>query len=99
MGDWYWSWILSAVGLLGFFLAGSKVWWAWYVNIFNQVIWTVYAIATEQWGFLVGTAFYFVVFIRNAVKWTKEHRAAKLFIEYPPTEDQKPNQKILLKGE
>lgn len=97
--DWYWSWILSAVGLLGFFLAGSKVWWAWYVNIFNQVIWTAYAIITQQWGFLVGTAFYFVVFIRNAVKWTKEHRAAKLFTEYPPTEGQKPNQKILLKGE
>ena len=70
-----WSWILSAIGLVGFFLAGKKVWWAWYVNIANQVIWTLYSFATEQWGFLVATAFYFYIFSRNAYLWTKEHFA------------------------
>lgn len=70
-----WSWVLSIVGLAGFFLAGKKVWWAWYVNIANQVLWTAYALLTEQWGFLAGTVFYFVVFTRNAYLWTKEHRS------------------------
>lgn len=72
-----WSWVLSAVGLAGFFLAGKKVWWAWYVNIANQVLWTAYSFITEQWGFLVGTVFYMWVFCRNAYLWTKEHQANK----------------------
>lgn len=75
--DQWWSWVLSAVGIAGFFLAGSKVWWAWYVNLANQVLWTAYAFLTEQWGFLVGTLFYFWVFSRNAYLWTKEHRDKK----------------------
>ena len=70
-----WDWIVTGVGLLGFWLAGRKIWWAWYVNIANQVLWTVYAIVTEQYGFLVGSAFYTWVFVGNAVRWTREHRA------------------------
>ena len=68
-----WGWVLSLVGVYGFWLAGRKVWWAWYVNIVNQVIWTAYAIVTEQYGFLVGVAVYTVVFTRNAHRWTTEH--------------------------
>lgn len=72
--DQIWSWVLMAVGLVGFHLAGKKIWWAWYVNIANQIIWFVYSIVTEQWGFLVGTFFYMYVFVQNAYRWTKEHR-------------------------
>jgi hypothetical protein len=68
-----WSWILSFIGIAGFFLAGKKIWWAWYINIANQVLWSTYAIVTEQWGFIIGAIFYFAVFIRNAYLWTKEH--------------------------
>lgn len=71
--DQIWSWVLSAIGIVGFYFAGRKIWWAWYINIANQVIWTVYAIVTEQWGFLVATAFYFAVFIKNARDWTRDH--------------------------
>lgn len=74
-----WSWILTIIGVTGFFLAGRKVWWCWYVNITNQVLWTAYAIITEQWGFLVGVAVYLWVFITNAVKWTREHFAKHEF--------------------
>lgn len=71
------DWVVMAVGILGFYLAGKKIWWAWYVNIFNQILWTVYAILFQQWGFLAGTVFYMIVFIKNAIQWTKEHRAEK----------------------
>jgi hypothetical protein len=70
-----WSWVLSLIGVAGFWLAGRKVWWAWYVNIANQAIWTVYALVTEQWGFLVGVAVYTWVFVGNAIRWTREHHA------------------------
>lgn len=73
MVDQWWSWILSIIGLAGFFLAGKKVWWCWYVNIANQVLWTVYALVTEQWGFLAATAAYTFVFTKNAISWTREH--------------------------
>lgn len=80
----WWSWILGFVGLIGFWLAGRKVWWAWYVNIANQVLWTIYSLVTEQYGFLVATVFYFWVFTNNAIKWTKEHRESTRCGAEPP---------------
>lgn len=84
----FWSWILTAVGLAGFFLAGKKVWWCWYVNIANQVLWFTYAVLTEQWGFLIGVFAYLFVFTKNAIEWTREHRAKESdlkvrFTEHP----------------
>lgn len=68
----YWSWILTAVGLTGFILAGRKVWWCWYINIACQGLWMTYAIVTEQFGFVVASLVYTIVFTQNAVEWTKE---------------------------
>ena len=70
----WWSWVLTAVGVTGFVLAGKKIWWAWYINIGCQALWVTYAIVTEQWGFIVASAVYTVVFTRNALAWTREHR-------------------------
>ena len=70
----WWSWLLTAVGVTGFVFAGRKVWWAWYVNIGCQGLWMAYAIVTKQWGFIAAAVIYTVVFVRNAVEWTREHR-------------------------
>lgn len=67
-----WSWILTAVGLTGFVLAGRKVWWAWYVNLACQGLWFAYALVTEQFGFIVASVVYTFVFAQNAVRWTRE---------------------------
>lgn len=72
-----WSWVLTIIGLAGFFLAGRKVWWCWYVNIANQFIWAIYALLTSQLGFLVGVVAYTFVFVQNARNWTKEHRKSR----------------------
>lgn len=66
------DYILMAAGLLGFYLAGRKVWWAWYVNIATQVLWFIYAVTTQQWGFLLGAIVYTVLFSINAYKWTRD---------------------------
>ena len=76
------SWVVSAIGILGFYLAGKKIWWAWYVNIANQVFWTMFAFITQNWGFLLATAFYLWVFGRNAYLWTK-NRNKKPEVEIP----------------
>ena len=77
MENWYWSWVLTAVGLTGFILAGRKIWWAWHINIACQVLWFTYAIVTEQYGFVVAALVYTVVFTQNATRWTKERNASK----------------------
>lgn len=71
MSPW-WSWLLTAVGLTCFWLAGRKVWWAWYVGLAGQVLWLAYALSSGQFGFLVGTFAYGWVYTRNALRWTRE---------------------------
>lgn len=73
MDNQWWSWVLTLVGVLCFFLAGRKIWWAWYVGIAGQITWTAYSFITEQWGFMVGVVLYTLVYSGNAITWTKEH--------------------------
>lgn len=69
-----WSWIVTIVGIIGFIIAGRKVWWSWYVNLGAQVLWVVYALISSQPAFLVSAAIYTVVFGRNAYIWTRDRR-------------------------
>ena len=73
----YWSWVLGFIGIVGFILAGRKVWWSWYINIAAQIVWFAYAIVTEQYGFLITSILYAVVFTRNAYFWTRERNHSK----------------------
>jgi len=75
--------LFTGLGLVGFWLAGKKVWWAWYINIFNQFLWTAFALITGYYALLIGTAFYFFVFTKNAYSWTNEHYAKKTVGSYP----------------
>jgi hypothetical protein len=77
MTDQILSWIVTAIGISGFFLAGRKVWWCWYLNVACQVLWAMYAYFSNTPAFYVASAFYFVVFSMNAIKWTKEHLKSK----------------------
>ena len=70
------SWVLTVVGITGFILAGRKVWWSWYINIACQVLWFAYAIITKQYGFIIAAILYTIVFSKNAIAWTKEHKEA-----------------------
>jgi len=75
------SWVVGAVGLIGFYFAGQKKWWCWWINVACQVLWATYALVTGQPAFLVTAAVYSVIFVRNAIKWTKEHRLASKWFE------------------
>lgn len=70
------SWVVTIVGCVGFILAGKQIWWAWYVNIANQIAWVVFALVSGYEAFLLGTVFYLIVFVRNAYLWTKRHMDA-----------------------
>lgn len=83
MADLWWSWLLTVVGATCFYLAGGlngkKVWWAWYIGLFAQVLWATYALLDLQTrqGFLVGVALYGFVYVRNCIRWTREHLEEK----------------------
>ena len=67
----YWSWVLTSVGLVGLFLAGRKIWWAWLIGLGAQVLWIVYAVQTQQYGFILSACAYGFVYLINALHWRK----------------------------
>ena len=68
MAAW-WSYLLTAVGVFGLYLAGRKDRRGWMVGIFAQALWIAYATATRQWGFYVSALAYGWVYARNARSW------------------------------
>lgn len=68
----YWSWILAVVGVSGMYFVGKKTVWGWLVLLTNEVIWTAYALATKQYGFIVMAVAYATVYIKSFIAWRKE---------------------------
>ena len=64
-----WSYLLTAVGVFGLYLAGRKDRRGWMVGIGAQVLWIAYATATHQWGFYVSALAYGWVYAKNARSW------------------------------
>lgn len=69
---WWWSWLLTAVGVTGLWLAGSRRSIGWAVGLGAQGLWVAYAISTRQWGFLVSAFAYGTVYGRNLARWRRQ---------------------------
>lgn len=69
-----WSWILTAVGITGIYLAGSKNKLGWLIGILAQVLWLVFGLTTQQYGFIVSAFVYGFVYIRNWRRWRAEEQ-------------------------
>lgn len=74
---WWWSWLLTAIGVFGLYLAGRKNYWGWGVGIAAQVLWIAYASATQQWGFYVSAIAYGWVYVKNLLSWRNEANEAR----------------------
>ena len=75
---WLWSWILTAIGIFGLYIAGSKKSWGWLVGLSAQGLWLAYAISTEQYGFIVSAFAYGFVYLRNFLAWRREARRERV---------------------
>lgn len=64
-----WPWILTVVGVIGFYLSGAKKRSGWMIGIASQGLWLAYAITTKQWGFIPACAAYGTVYYYNWCKW------------------------------
>jgi nicotinamide riboside transporter PnuC len=71
-GNLIWSIVLAAVGILGLYLAGSKNVWGWFIGLGAQVLWFIFALVTEQYGFILSALAYGWVYTRNYLKWRRE---------------------------
>jgi hypothetical protein len=70
-----WSFVLSFLGIAGIILAGSKYKVGWLIGFFVQPLWIIFAITTEQYGFILNALIYATVYARNWLKWRREERA------------------------
>jgi hypothetical protein len=68
---WLWSRLLTAVGVTGLYLAGSKKRWGWAIGLGAQVLWIAYALSTRQYGFLASVLAYGGVYARNFWSWRR----------------------------
>lgn len=80
----WWSWLLAAVGVTGLFLAGSSNKLGWALGFGAQLLWIVYAVATEQWGFIASALAYGFVYARNWLRWRAQERAEAVEIGVQP---------------
>jgi nicotinamide riboside transporter PnuC len=67
-----WSWGLTLVGIAGIFVVGQKTIWGWWVLLFNECLWIIYAIQTEQYGFIVAAIAYAAVYIKSYFGWKRD---------------------------
>lgn len=71
---WWWSWLLTTVGVVGLYFAGSGKRLGWAIGLGAQILWLAYAVHTAQWGFLVSAGAYGFVYARNWYRWRRAQR-------------------------
>lgn len=76
MAPLWWSVLLSAVGILGLYIAGRGSYWGWAIGLAAQALWLTYSISTQQWGFLASVLGYGSVYARNIYRWRKKQTTA-----------------------
>lgn len=79
MHNWlinYGSWCLAPFGLLGMYVVGLRRRWGWVVSMTTQSLWALYAVGTGQYGFLIGTCSYFLIYATNFLRWTHDEDPA-----------------------
>lgn len=64
--------ILSAITIYMFVLAGNKSKYAWAVGLGNQALWLTWIIISSTWGLLPMNLALWFVYARNHFKWNKQ---------------------------
>lgn len=61
--------VLSIIGMSALILIGRKRWYGWAIAFGNECLWVGFAIATKQYGFIMGAIFYGAINFHNAMLW------------------------------
>ena len=74
MTNIWWSISLAIIGIIGLHIAGMKSQWGWFIGLGVQVLWIIFAITTDQYGFVLSACAYGLVNWNNLRKWRNEKR-------------------------
>jgi len=72
-----WSFVLTGIGVLGLYIAGSKSLWGWAIGLAAQPLWIIFAVVTEQYGFIISGLIYGWVYARNLLRWRAEEKLVR----------------------
>lgn len=64
-----WSYMLAGFGILSLHLTGKKLRIGWAVGLFNSGLWVIYALTSQQYGFIISSVFFIIVQFNNYMKW------------------------------
>jgi hypothetical protein len=65
----YWSWLLTCLQVLALWAAGAEYRWGWLLGASLQPPWIVYAVLTDQVGFIPGCVISAAVQVCSFVRW------------------------------
>lgn len=68
----WWSIMLATIGIAGIYVTTRKLWWGFALGLAAQLLWIAYAIATQQYGFILSAVGYGIVYWIGARKWFQE---------------------------
>ena len=66
----YLTWVLSILTIYVNILAGNKHKTTWIVGMLNELLWLVWIICSESFGFIPANILMWVICIRNHKKWS-----------------------------
>lgn len=65
----YLPYLLSAITIYMFLLAGNKRKSAWLVGLTNQALWLIWIVLSQSWGLVPMNIALWIVYTRNYFKW------------------------------
>lgn len=74
----YASYVLVLSGAAAMFVIGRKKRFGWLWFIFNEFMWTAYALITKQYGFILGAILYAGVGVKSFLHWKKKDKIERL---------------------
>lgn len=77
----YLPWLMSAWTIALNLLAGNKVPWAWTFGLASQALWSLWILASGQWGFLPMNIMLWVVYYRNHRLWMRGYEEREVWIK------------------
>lgn len=69
MAEW-WSWALVSVGMFGQYLTTKKNPAGFVVGLGAQLMWLLYALSTNQYGFVVSAVGFGCIYVLGFYRWT-----------------------------
>lgn len=67
----FWSYGLALLGIGQIVLTGQKKRIGWLLGLATSCVWVAFALVTKQYGFLISSAVFASIHIRNWIEWGK----------------------------